>query len=55
MQLCQRAKMLKTIDDPLQFLQRLLDGLFVFIHRARVQERKFEHSLEYSKWLCRFV
>jgi hypothetical protein len=47
----QCAKMLKTINDPLQFLQRSFDGVFVFLRRAGIQEPKFEHSLEYGKRL----
>jgi hypothetical protein len=49
------AKALKAINDPLQFVQRSFDGAFVFLHRTGIQERKFEHSLEYGKRLRRLV
>ena len=51
----ERPKMLKTIGEPLQFFERLPDGILILLQCARGQERKFERSLDDREGLRRLV
>lgn len=50
-----RPKVLKTMGEPLQFFERLPDGILILLQCARGQERKFERSLDDREGLRRLV
>lgn len=55
MQLNECTKVLETIREPLQLLERLLNGVPVLIHGSRPHQGKLKCSLEDREGLCGLV
>jgi hypothetical protein len=55
MQLNERAKVLETASEPLQLLERMLNGVPVLFHGSRRHQGKLKCSLEDREGLCGLV
>jgi hypothetical protein len=55
MQLNEGTKVLETISEPLQLLERLLHGVSVLFHGFRPHQGKLKCSLEDREGLCGLV